>query len=387
MHITAITPYLFDPGCGKNLLLVRVDTDTGLHGWGECYTSLRKERVVDTYLREMTPYLLGRAVHDIRHTWRVLFDDFAIRRSSLDLACAWSGIEIALWDLIGKAAGQPVYKLLGGANREKVRVYANGWSDGTRSVDALCEAAVATVREGWTALKWDPYSGPWRTFVSQQEEAAAVANVRAVRRAVGPDVDLLLDVHRRVAPRQSAAFARRVEEFGILQLEDPNLADNIDLVAQTRAASRLPIVTGETLYTKEQFAQVFERRAADIINPDVCAVGGILASLELAAMAEPYGVGFSPHNNNSTVVGLAATLQVAMAVPNFMIAEHFVNLAPASEAIATLRPRVTAGWATLADAPGLGVEIDLAALQARPYRDQGPRNLRHPRDEFPRQAA
>ena len=384
MKITAITPYLFNPRSGKNLLLVRVDTDQGLYGWGECYTSLRKERVVDTYLREITPYVVGREVHDIRHTWRVLFDDFAIRRSSLDLACAWSGIEIALWDIIGKAAHQPVYKLLGGANRERVRVYANGWYEGAHTLEALCEAAVATVRQGWSAIKWDPYSGPWRTFVSQKEEDAAVANVRAIRQAVGPDVDLLIDAHRRVAPQQSASFARRIEEFDILQLEDPNLADNIDLVAQTRAATRLPIVTGETLYTKEQFAQVFEKRAADIINPDVCAVGGILASMELAAMAEPYAVGFSPHNNNSTVVGLAATLHVSMAIPNFVIAEHFVSL-ETSNAFATQRPTVVDGWATLADAPGLGVEIDLDALMEWPYKDLGNRNLRLPADEFPKQ--
>lgn len=385
MHITAITPYLFNPRSGKNLLLVRVDTDAGLHGWGECYTSLRKERVVETYLREMTPYVIGRDPHNIRHTWRVLFDDFAIRRSSLDLACAWSGIEIALWDIIGKAAGQPVYRLLGGANREKVRVYANGWYEGADSLDALCEAAVATVKQGWSAIKWDPYSGPWRTFISKREEDAAVENVRAIRAAVGPDVDLLIDAHRRVAPQQSASFARRIEPFDIMQLEDPNLADNIDLVAQTRAASRIPTVTGETLYSKEQFAQVFERRAADVINPDVCGCGGILASLELAAMAEPYAISYSPHNNNSTVVGLAATLHVSMAAPNFLIAEHFVNLEAPCNAFSRLRPQVDNGWATLADAPGLGVDIDMEQLQAWPYQDLGKKNLRQPQDEFPRQ--
>ncbi len=384
MKITRITPYLYNPRSGKNLLLVRVDTDEGVYGWGECYTSLRKERVVETYIREMSPYVVGRDPFNIRHTWRVLFDDFAIRRSSLDLACAWSGIEIALWDIIGKVANLPVYKLLGGANREKVRVYANGWYEGTKSLNDLCDNAAALVAKGWTALKWDPYTGPWRTFISKKEEDAAVENVRAIRAAVGPNVDLLIDAHRRVAPNQSISFARRVEEFGVLQFEDPNLADNMDLVAQTRAGHDMPNVTGETLFSKEQFIQVFERRAADVINPDVCAAGGILASLEIAAMAEPYGISFSPHNHNSTVVGLAATLQVAMTVPNFLITEYFVNLEVCSE-FARLGPTVEAGWARLADAPGLGVDIDVDVLEAHPYHDLGKKNLRQPEDEFPRE--
>ncbi|ROR21470.1 galactonate dehydratase [Comamonas sp. BIGb0124] len=385
MKITSITPYLFNPRSGKNLLLIRVETDTGLYGWGECYTSLRKEQVVQAYVQAMTPYVIGRDPFNIRHTWRVLFDDFAIRRSSLDLACAWSGIEIALWDIIGKACKQPVYKLLGGANREQVRLYANGWYEGARSLDALCDAAVRTVSQGWNALKWDPYSGPWRTFISQKEEDEAVENVRRIRAAVGPHVDLLIDAHRRVAPRQAVSFAKRIEGFGIMQFEDPNLADNIDLVAQTRAQIGLPTVTGETLYTKEQFVAVLERKAADVINPDVCAAGGILASMELAAMAEPYGVSFSPHNNNSTVVGLAATLHVSLAASNFLIAEHFVNLAPACDAIATCRPDVRPGWARPRDIPGLGVDIDMRALREWPYADLGSKNLRHPHEEFPRE--
>jgi galactonate dehydratase len=138
----------------------------------------------------------------------------------------------------------------------------------------------------------------------------------------------------------------------------------------------------ETLYTKEQFVQVFERRAADVINPDVCGVGGILTSLELAAMAEPYAISFSPHNN-STVVGLAATMHVSMVIPNFLIAEHFVNLEPACNAFGTLRPRVINGWAIPSNAPGLGVEIDVKELEACPYLDMTKLNLRQPREEFP----
>lgn len=155
MKITAITPYLFNPRSGKNLLLVRVDTDEGIHGWGECFTCPRKELVVESYLRQMIPYVIGRDVHNIRHTRRVLFDDFAIRRSSLDLSSAWSGIDIALWDIIGKAAGQPLYRLLGGANREKVRLYANGWFEGAGDlaplsiVDLALQAVLDILVQTW----------------------------------------------------------------------------------------------------------------------------------------------------------------------------------------------------------------------------------------------
>ncbi|KAF1047500.1 mandelate racemase/muconate lactonizing enzyme family protein [Xylophilus sp.] len=385
MKISKITPYFFNPRSSRNLLLIRVEAEDGTYGWGECYTSPRKERVVEMFIREMTPYVIGRSVFDIRHTWKIMFDDFAVRRGSVDLSCAWSGIEIATWDIIGKIAGLPVYKMLGGANREKIRLYANGWADQARDLDELCDAARKTVAQGWSALKWDPFSGPWRTFIAKREEDAAVENVRVLREAVGPGVELLIDAHRRVAPQQAIFFARRVESYGIMQLEDPSLADNMDLVAQTREASSIPIVTGETLYSKEQFIQVFERRAADVINPDVTVAGGILACMEIAAMAEPYGIAFSPHNNNTTVVGLAATLHLAMASPNFLIGEYFVSLAPGCDPIGTQRPRVENGWGHVPDTPGLGIDVDIDEVLAWPYQDLGARNLRHPEDEFPKE--
>ncbi|OZI37243.1 mandelate racemase [Bordetella genomosp. 10] len=384
MKIRSITPYLFNPRSGKNLLLVRVESDAGIHGWGECYTSLRKEQVVETFVRCMAPYLVGRDVHDLRHMWRILFDDFAIRRNSVDLSCAWSGIEIALWDIIGKACDRPVHQLIGGRQRSRVRVYANGWAEGAGGIDDICEAARQVVAAGYTALKWDPYQGPWRTVASRADVEHAVACVKAVRAAVGPDVDLLIDAHRRVGPQQAIEFARRIEEFGILQYEDPSLADNIDLVAQARGQLRVPIVCGETFYSKEQFAGLLEARAADVINPDVCACGGILATMELAAMAEPYAVLFSPHNNNSTVVGLAATAHVSLAVSNFLIAEYFVNLQPACDALTATPLKIENGWLELPDRPGLGIDIDVEELRRWPYEDFASKRLRLPEDESPR---
>jgi galactonate dehydratase len=197
-------------------------------------------------------------------------------------------------------------------------------------------------------------------------------------------VDLLIDAHRRLAPNQAIALARRLEQFDIMQFEDPNLADNIELVAETRRAIRQPVVTGETLFTKEHFARVFATGAADIINPDICAVGGILPMLEFAAMAEPYGVAISPHNNNSTVVGLAATLQVSAVVPNFLITEYFVNLEAPSLEFGIRSPVVEDGYIELPTSPGLGVDVNVQALEARPYEAFARTNFRHPEEEFPR---
>lgn len=376
MKITAITPYLFNAHPGRNLLLVRVDTDAGIHGWGECYVSIRKEVIVTTYIEQMKPYLIGRSPFHSRHHWRILIDDFGIRRPNVHLGCAWSGIEIALWDITGKVAGLPVHRLLGGAVRDRVRIYANGWGDGVADLDEIRRRAEGIVRQGYTAMKWDPYGGPWRTIIDRRDEDRAVANVAAVRDAVGPGIDLLIDAHRRVAPHLAVSFARRVEEYGIMQIEDPNPIDNVALVAETRQRSAIPIVTGETLYTKEQFAEVFRQRAADIINPDVGIVGGILPMLDIAAMAEPHAAGFSPHSNLTTAVGLAATTQVSAIATNFVIAEYFVSLEAASREIALSRPHVENGWVYLGDAPGLGVEIDLEALGRRPFAELAPQPFR-----------
>ncbi|MFV0513799.1 MAG: mandelate racemase/muconate lactonizing enzyme family protein [Jhaorihella sp.] len=384
MKISNIETVLFHPGSGKNLLFVRVVTSDGVHGWGEAYVGVKKEKIVEGYITAMAPYLVGRDPFTIRHMAQVMFDDFAIRRTSVDFLCAWSAIEIALWDIVGKLAGQPVYNLLGGPCREKVRIYANGWWYGVTNIDQTVERALQVREMGYSAMKWDPFPGPWRTFITREEEDYAVDNVRAMREALGPDVDLLIDAHRRVAPYHSIRVARRLEEFGIFCYEEPCLSDNLDLVAEVRSKISTPVVTGETLYTKEQFAQVFEKHAADILNPDICAVGGILQMLDIAAMAHPHAVAISPHNYNSPVVGLAATVHLSALIPNFLIAECFINLSDACAEIASPGLVMKDGWVDLPTTPGLGVDLDIEALRKRPYKDFPHKEMRQYWEEFPR---
>src|SRR5687768_6577598 len=161
----------------------------------------------------MAPHLIGRSPFSIRHTGQVLFDDLVIRRSSLGFLSAWSAIEIALWDIVGKCAGLPLYNLLGGASRERVRVYANGWADQPGTFDENIERAVKVKELGYSALKFDPVPGPWRTYIHREDEDFAVNYVRRMREALGPDVELLIEMHRRLAPAAAIRLGRRFAEF------------------------------------------------------------------------------------------------------------------------------------------------------------------------------
>lgn len=360
---------------GKNWLFVKVETDESTVGWGEAYTQLDRDRNIEQHVHDLKRYLVGRDPARIRRFTHMVYTDFAGRRGSMDLYSAVSAIEQALWDILGKKLSSPVYGLLGGAFRDRIHVYANGWYAGARAPEQYAEMALATVESGFTALKFDPFPGPWRLFVDRKAERTAVANVRAVREAVGSDVDILVEVHRRLAPMHAIRVAHMMEEFDPFWYEEPVPAENVPALAEVREQIDIPVVTGETLYGKRAFREVFERRAADIINPDVCNCGGILELKEIAAMAEPYYVAVSPHNYNSTSVGLAATLQVAACIPNFLITEYFVNFEDTSAEISTNPFVVEEGYIRLPSAPGLGLELNEAELRRRPYRQHPVRSL------------
>jgi galactonate dehydratase len=371
----AITDYRYwiaHPGVAKNLLFVRVETDDGLYGWGECYTQSDRDTQIAAHLDQMKRYVIGRDAAQIKHFTETMYNDYAARRPAMDFHCAVAGIEQALWDLAGKRANQPVYNLLGGPVREKARVYANGWAH-QASHEALAASAKATVEKGFRALKFDPNPGPWRSFVTREHEDEVVERVRVVREAVGPDVEVLVEMHRRLAPYHAVSIARRLEQYRPFWFEEPVPVDNVDALAAVRRDINLPVVTGEAVYTKFGFRPVFEKQAADILNPDVCSVG-ILELKEIGAMAEAYMVGMSPHNFNSTAIGLASTLQVAATMPNFVITEFFVNLNEWAKTIVDQPFEVKEGFVELPSRPGLGIDIDVAALERSAFQ---PFPLRH----------
>jgi galactonate dehydratase len=383
VRVTDVKTFLVHPGRGKNWLIVKVETDAGIHGWGEAYTQADRDKAIEVHIHQMKRYLIGRDPFAIKHFTTVMYLDWAGKRGAMDSYCAVSGIEQALWDIVGKACGQPVYNLLGGPCRSKIRVYANGWGGGARSPEALGEAARRLVDQGFTAMKFDPFPNPWREFIDRDQERQAVAAVRAVRQAVGPKIDLLIEVHRRLAPMHAVRVAKMLEEFEPFWYEEPVSARNMDALAAVKKAITLPVVTGEELYTKAEFRKVFEQQAADIINPDICNCGGILELKEIAAMAETYSVVVSPHNYNSTTMGLAATVQLCACIPNFLITEYFVNFEEIGKEVA-VNPLVQQdGYITLPTAPGLGVEMNEAALLRRGYQEFPLRRIRQYSEEGP----
>ena len=367
----------------KIWLFVKINTDEGIHGWGEAYTQLDRHVNIEQTIKEMGRYLIGRDPHNIKHFTSMVYNDFAGRRGSMDLYCALSGLEQALWDILGKKLDVPVYKMLGGACRPRIRVYANGWYPDAKTPEEYSEAAIKTVKRGFNALKFDPFPGPWRSYIDKNQEQSAIDAVKAVREAVGPEIDLLIEVHRRLAPMHAIRVARAIESFQPYWYEEPVPSENLQALAEVRNRINIPVVTGEALYTKRDFREVFENRAADIINPDVCNCGGILELKEIAAMAEPHYVAVSPHNYNSVSVGLASTIQVSACIPNFIITEYFVNFEEVSHKIMEHPITIEAGYIPLPEAPGIGIELKEKELLARTAQQQPLRNLRKYKEETP----
>ncbi len=376
MKVTDIKTFFVDPGVTvdlgdtKNWLLIRIETDEGIHGWGECHTLLDRERSIAAYVDHIGNYLVDRNPLNIKHFTTVMYEDYADKQGSMDYFSAISGIELALWDIVGKWLNTPVYNLLGGSCRDKIKVYANGWWEDARTPEEFANKATEVVESGFKALKFYPFDGLdlKQTYIRKQQEQLAIERVRAVREAVGPDIDLMIDVYRILSPLNAIRAAQMLEEFEPFWYEEPIAPDSLDDLAEVRRNINIPIVTGETLYTKSDFRQVFEKRAADIINPDVCCCG-ILEMKEIAAMAEPYKVIVSPHNYNSNTIGLAASLHVSACIPNFLILEYFVHFKVRSDEISVGPFNVEDGYISLPEGPGLGVEINEEALSSYPYRD------------------
>ena len=396
MKISDIKTFLVHPGVAKNLCFVKIETDSEFFGWGECYTQTDRDTQIVAHVEQIKRYLIGRDPRNIKHFTQSFFNDFAGRRGSMEFFCAISGLEQAMWDITGKLHNAPVHQLLGGAFREKIRVYANGWSsknisgeNNSNSTNPLSQPerlailAKETVNAGFTALKFDPIPGPWRTHIDKKTEFQAIENVEAVRDSVGNDIDILVEIHRRLAPSHATKIAKSIEKYNPFWFEEPVLAKNLKALEMVKKSISIPVVTGEELYTKFEFREVFERQAADIINPDICNVGGILELKEIAAMAEPYFIGVSPHNYNSTTVGLAATVQLCGAIPNFIITEYFTNLEDFGNKIAKNPLKVENGYINLPNAPGLGIELNESILDKYPYKQFPPKPPSQYFDEGP----
>src|ERR1700704_399149 len=383
MRIASVECLPVYAGWRKNFVFVRVEPDSGLVGWGKAYSQYDRDTAIAAQVTELGRYLLGRDPFHIRHILQMSFDDYAQRRGSLEFYCATSGIEQALWDIVGKETQQPIYNLLGGPVRSQIRVYANGWSYKLRKPEDFARAAEAVVKRGFSAIKYDPVPGPWRTFIPKDHIRHAVKVMRAVRDAVGPDVDLLLDIHRRLAPMHAIDLAYALAEFEPYWLQEPGQSENVAALAEVRGASRIPVVTGEALYARSGFRPILRERAVDIINPDVSNCGGILELTLIAAAAETEAIAVSPHNYNSTTMSLSATVHAAACMPNFIITEYFLPFEEISERLCPDVLKPVNGHITLPEGPGLGLTVNEQVVRAeksqqfpartfRPLTEEGP---------------
>lgn len=351
MQITALRTYLVQP----RWLFLKIETDAGISGWGEPVVEGRA-RTVQAAVHELEEYLIGQDPRRIEHHWQAIYRQ-AFYRGGPILTSALSGVEQALWDILGRSLGVPVWQLLGGACRDRIRVYAH-------CNDLLPEAVVVSARalvaRGFTALKTGVGRIPARMMESQAWIEAVVERFAGMRESVGPAVDLAIDFHGQISPALAVRLARALEPYCPYFIEEPCLPENVDALATVARSTSIPIATGERLFTKWGFREVLEKQAAAIVQPDLCHAGGILECKKIAAMAECWYAGVAPHNPLGPI-SLAACLQLDACTPNFLIQEQ-VHL---GEGILREPFAVEEGYIRVPTGPGLGIEVDEEALQQR----------------------
>jgi galactonate dehydratase len=369
MKITAVETYIVD--CFRaNWLFVQLQTDAGLLGVGEG-TLEGREPTVAQAIAELSRYLVGEDPFAIqRHHMHMQRDSYW--RQGPILSTALSAVEMALWDIKGKALGVPVYELLGGALVDRVKVYANGWFAGAKEPDEFAAKAVVAVEQGFRALKWDPFGQAYLTL-STADLNKCMANVAAVREAVGPDIDLLIEAHGRFNVQTAIQVGRALAPFAPAWYEEPVLPGSAHALAQVRAASPVPVAAGERCYSRFDCAELLQLQAVDILQPDVCHIGGLIELQRVAALADAALLPLSPHNPNGPVAN-AATLQFAATCHNFTLLETMVTDVPWRQDITTEAIQFEDGYMMIPNRPGLGLELNLEAMARYPYR---PHDLRH----------
>ena len=368
MKISKVTPMVLGTEW-RNLTIVKVETDDGLVGVGECRALNRTDGVLG-YLSEAAPrYILGEDPFNVEALVARMFrEDFG--RAGEITQTVTALLEVACWDIIGKALDQPVYKLLGGAVRYQIKGYANGWYTGERTPDEFHAAAKRVLDKGYRALKFDPFGAGFYEM-ERPEKNYVISLVEAVRDAVGPDVEILIEMHGRFNPVTAVEFARELAPFKPSWLEEPVPPENI--AAQKKAADAIaplgiPVATGERLHTMYEYRELFELQACDIIQPDITHFGGILNTKKLAAWAEAYYMLIAPHNVGGPI-STAAALHLAACTPNFKIQEHFNDFAEAYvKQAAPGNPEIEDGYFALPSGPGLGVTFDEDVVAANPRR-------------------
>ncbi len=338
----------------RNLVFVKVVTDAGVEGIGEAY-SVGPDEATTITIGHLKDWLIGSDPRNIEHLWNVMVQGLRFPGGSV-VNAAISGIELALWDVKARALGVPVYELLGGKCRDKVRVYQ---SVAGPTPEALASHARQLIdRYGYTALKIFPFTAdsdrrPWAAQVRE-----AVARLAAVREAVGEDIDIGVDPHAKIfEPARAIQLAQALRPYNPFFLEEPLRPDDIGAMAQVRREAGVPIATGEMLYGKGPFRDLLVQRSADIIQPDICIAGGMVECRKIAAMAEAFSLTVAPHNPIGPVA-TAINVHFAASISNFLILEYIPDDAPPRRDLVKQPLAVKNGYIAVPTSPGWGVELN-----------------------------
>jgi galactonate dehydratase len=350
----------------RNWLLVKLNTDDPkLYGIGDASPMEDEEEVKGLITAWTDKYLVGKDPLDSEVHWTTMYHDPHARGGRLG-STAISGIDIALWDLKGKMLDTPVYQLLGGAHRKKIRVYANGWYTNPGTPAQNAEEAKVVVGMGYTAMKFDPFGQDNHYKISLKEAQLAEDRVAAVRQAVGPEVDILVEAHAKFDVMNAIQLGKRLEEYRPLFYEEPVSEERVSELLEVRRKVNIPIATGERLYTKFPFAEIIERHAADVLQPDIANAGGITELKKIAIIAESKHITMAPHNVCSPV-GAMAEMHLDASIINFEIQEYHAEFYTEHYFTVTKGfARQEDGYVTLGDAPGLGLELDDDVIAAHP---------------------
>lgn len=369
MKVTDIK--IFNVDCFRtNWVFVKVYTDEGIDGVGEA-TLEYKEKALAGAVEHIKEYLVGKNPLAIEKHWHDIYRD-AYWRGGPVLMSALSAVEMALWDILGKTLGVPVYQLLGGKVNDKVRIYVNGWFSGAREPEEFGQKAAEAVKRGVTAMKWDPFGKSYMN-ISSADLDKALKCVAAVREAVGDGVDLLIEGHGRFNIPTGIKIAKELAPFKPMFFEEPVPPDSLEALKAVHDQSPVAISAGERLYTRWDYRRFFDSMPADYIQPDISHAGGIMELKKIAAEAECRYLPFAPHNPSGPVAN-AATLQLAANCPNFCILEIMYSDVAWRKEVTNEALRYEDGFMFISDKPGLGIEINEEECLKHPYQ---PHTLRH----------
>lgn len=360
----------------RNWIFVKVETDQpGLYGWGEASLEW-KTRSVAGAIQDFEPMIVGEDPTRIEHLYQKMYRQSFWRTGVIGLS-AISGIEQACWDILGKSLGLPVYKLLGGSVRDRVRMYTHLGGGDMRAVyesqlsadpQVYVDRALEVVEKGYTAVKVI-LTPPTETLNSIAGYRYAERTMQALREAVGEGVDIMIDCHGRHFLGNAVEFCRVLAPYRPYFIEEPVPPENVEVLAEIRRASPVPIATGERLVTRFQFREVFEKLACHIIQPDLCHCGGLWEAKKIAAMAEVYSMGVAPHNPLGPVAN-AAALHFDLSTPNFLIQEDMLTDVPWRWDVVKHNLKTENGCWLPTDSPGLGIEVDETAAARHPFQQE-----------------